>query len=151
MSNTRTLEWVAISSSRGSSRPKDQMHISCICIIKGGFFTSELLSWGSPRPNAEQKPISSRDWRYASWLVSLVNTIHQGISQQNLSTTLSYSIKVWSSKSNNTWCYDYAYSSSGSIFFLPLRSWWHHSFQSQSWVNNMCYSFQQVISVSTIF
>ena len=27
---TRTLEWVAISSSRGSSPPRDQTHISCI-------------------------------------------------------------------------------------------------------------------------
>ena len=34
----RTLEWVAISCSRGSSRPKDRTHISCIA---GGFFTTE--------------------------------------------------------------------------------------------------------------
>ena len=34
ISQTRTLEWVAISSSRGSSQPRDQTHISyisCIC------------------------------------------------------------------------------------------------------------------------
>ena len=31
----RTLEWVAISSSRGSSRPRDQTHISCSsCIVR---------------------------------------------------------------------------------------------------------------------
>ena len=29
----RILEWVAISSSRGSSRPRDQTHISCISCI----------------------------------------------------------------------------------------------------------------------
>ena len=34
----RILEWVAISSSRGSSWPKDRTHISCIA---GGFFTAE--------------------------------------------------------------------------------------------------------------
>ena len=34
----RVLEWVAISSSRGSSRPRDRTHVSCIA---GGFFNSE--------------------------------------------------------------------------------------------------------------
>ena len=33
----RILEWVAISSSRGSSPPRDQTPISC---IEGGFFTN---------------------------------------------------------------------------------------------------------------
>ena len=33
----RTLEWVAILFSRGSSQPKDQTQVSCIA---GGFFTS---------------------------------------------------------------------------------------------------------------
>ena len=35
----RVLEWGAMPSSRGSSRPKDQTHISCTA---GGFFTAEL-------------------------------------------------------------------------------------------------------------
>ena len=34
----RTLEWVAISSSRESSWPRDRTHISCISWIAGGFF-----------------------------------------------------------------------------------------------------------------
>ena len=38
ISQTRILEWVAVSSSRGSSRPRDWTHISCIA---GGFFTAE--------------------------------------------------------------------------------------------------------------
>ena len=29
----RKLEWVAISSSRGSSRPRDQTHVSCVTYI----------------------------------------------------------------------------------------------------------------------
>ena len=36
----RILEWVAISFSRGSSRPRDQTRVSCIA---GGFFTTEPL------------------------------------------------------------------------------------------------------------
>ena len=34
----RILEWVAISSSRGSSQPRDQTHVSCLA---GGFSTTE--------------------------------------------------------------------------------------------------------------
>ena len=37
ISQARILEWVAISSSRGSSQPRDGTHVSCIA---GGFFTS---------------------------------------------------------------------------------------------------------------
>ena len=33
----RTLEWVAVSFSRGSSQPRDQTQVACIA---GGFFTS---------------------------------------------------------------------------------------------------------------
>ena len=36
----RILEWVAISFSRGSSQPRDQILVSC---ITGGFFTTEPL------------------------------------------------------------------------------------------------------------
>ena len=36
----RILEWVAISSSRGSSQPKDWTHISHVSYIVGGFFTT---------------------------------------------------------------------------------------------------------------
>ena len=42
----RILEWVAMPSSRGSSSPKDQSHVSCSSCIAGGFFTAE--SQGSP-------------------------------------------------------------------------------------------------------
>ena len=37
------LEWVAVSSSRGSSQPRDQTHNSCVSYIAGGFFTTEPL------------------------------------------------------------------------------------------------------------
>ena len=34
------LEWVAISFSRGSSRPRDRTHVSCVSCIACGFFTT---------------------------------------------------------------------------------------------------------------
>ena len=40
----RILEWVAISSSRGSSRPKDQTHVSCISCI-GGRILYHWATW----------------------------------------------------------------------------------------------------------
>ena len=43
----RILEWVAISSSRGSSPPRDWTHISCIFCIAGGLYTAE--SPGKPK------------------------------------------------------------------------------------------------------
>ena len=47
----RILEWVAISFSKGSSRPRDSTSISCMSCMAGGFFTSEPLAslieyWG---------------------------------------------------------------------------------------------------------
>ena len=35
----KILKWVAISSTRGSSQPRDQTHISCVSCITGRFFT----------------------------------------------------------------------------------------------------------------
>ena len=37
----RILEWVAISSSRGSSQPRDSTHNSCVSCIGKWFFTTE--------------------------------------------------------------------------------------------------------------
>ena len=41
MFQARIQEWVAISSSRGSSQPRDETHISCVSCIAGRFFTVE--------------------------------------------------------------------------------------------------------------
>ena len=38
----RTLDWVAMPSSRGFSSPRDLTHVSCGSCIAGGFFTTEL-------------------------------------------------------------------------------------------------------------
>ena len=42
----RILEWLAMPSSRGSSWPRDQTHVSCGSCISGGFFTAEPGSLG---------------------------------------------------------------------------------------------------------
>ena len=39
----RILEWVATSSSRGSSPPRDQTGVPCVSCIAGRFFTAEPL------------------------------------------------------------------------------------------------------------
>jgi len=41
ISQARILGWVAISFSRGASRPKDLIHVSHISYTAGGFFTTE--------------------------------------------------------------------------------------------------------------
>ena len=38
----RILEWVAMPFSRGSSRPRDQMHISYVSGTAGRFFTTSI-------------------------------------------------------------------------------------------------------------
>ena len=43
----KILEWVAISSSRASSRPRDQALVPCVSCTAGRFFTMEPR--GSPR------------------------------------------------------------------------------------------------------
>ena len=40
ISQARMLQWGAISSSRGSSQPRDGAHISCVSCVAGRFFTS---------------------------------------------------------------------------------------------------------------
>ena len=46
----RILEWVAISYSRGSSRPRDQTHISRFSALAGGFFTISATKWEAHLP-----------------------------------------------------------------------------------------------------
>ena len=50
---SRVLEWVAISSSRGFSWPRDQTHVSCISALAGEFFTTEPP--GKPNSISERK------------------------------------------------------------------------------------------------
>ena len=43
ISQARIMEWVAVSSSRWSSQPKDRTRVSCISCTAGEFFTAEPL------------------------------------------------------------------------------------------------------------
>ena len=47
----RILEWVAISSSRGSSWTRDQTRVSCVSCIAGGFFTCWAIREARERHN----------------------------------------------------------------------------------------------------
>ena len=48
----RIMEWFYISSSRGSSQPRDQTHVSFTPALAGGLFTTELP--GKPRQSKAQ-------------------------------------------------------------------------------------------------
>ena len=64
----RILEWVAMLSSRGSSRPRDWTHLSWVFCIASGFFTAESLG----------KPIEGRT-HLSMWSYKLnVNTVWDG-------------------------------------------------------------------------
>ena len=55
---SRILEWVAISYSRGSSRPSSGIQISWVSCISGGFFTIALPEkhWEHTHPNSVKLP-----------------------------------------------------------------------------------------------
>ena len=68
ISQARILEWVAISSSRGSSWPRDQTHVSCVSYIAG----NSLLLEPSGRPLVKGYLVSfiqekKKIWRYNMW------------------------------------------------------------------------------------
>ena len=48
----RILEWVAISSSRGSYPPRDQTQVSCVSCFEGGFF-----NWATWEALCESRPV----------------------------------------------------------------------------------------------
>ena len=60
ISQARILEWVAISSSRGSSWPRDRTHISCVSCTE---VDSVLLKhWGSPMVDTTQQQKVMNCW-----------------------------------------------------------------------------------------
>ena len=74
----RILEWVAISLSRGSSRPRDWTLISCICCIAGRFLTTEPS--GKPHflwymlLNSLRTVIWEREWIYSVTISENITT-----------------------------------------------------------------------------
>ena len=71
----RILEWGAISSSRGSSPPRDRTHISCISCTGGRFFTTRTL--GSPIRMITCTIIPSLDYRHKITLSLQKKISHQ--------------------------------------------------------------------------
>ena len=63
---TRILEWVAISFSRGSSWPRDWIRVSCLV---GRFFTAELLGKPSGKASTHLKKLA------LPWLISWPNSL----------------------------------------------------------------------------
>ena len=55
----RTLEWVAMPFSRGSSQPRDQTHVSCISWITGRFFT-HWATWEAWKVNRSMPKMKSQ-------------------------------------------------------------------------------------------
>ena len=72
----RIPEWVAISSSRGSSWPRNQTHVSCISSTAGGFFTTKppgkslwsgkvIRNDEAPKRGSLWEAIATRSWNKA--------------------------------------------------------------------------------------
>ena len=51
---TRILEWVAMSSSRGSSQPRDQIRVSCVSCI-GSLILHHCATWEAPKQEKPQQ------------------------------------------------------------------------------------------------
>ena len=72
----RILEWVALFSSRGSSPPRDQNHLSCVSCIAGGFLTHWAIRevpQKSVRKTVTKRPINlSSDNRILILLMAIV-------------------------------------------------------------------------------
>ena len=87
ISQTRILEWVAISFSRGSYRPRDPIQVSCLA---GEFFTAEppgkpIPCWGVGRTGQSQSPclriktlVKKADSRFNSRTISWIPVVLSG-------------------------------------------------------------------------
>ena len=90
----RILEWVAMPSSKGSSRPRDRTHISWISCTAGGFFTAEPPG----------KPVSGKTEGlfFLSWIwADLVEvTFRDFWAEASSSLTASAVLKLWTTHVN---------------------------------------------------
>ena len=77
----RILEWVAISSSKGSSQSRDRIHICCIACIGGWILTQPKLDMGDNNDeNGEEKLLlPSRLWWLAGFLHCQVCNAYAGM------------------------------------------------------------------------
>ena len=91
----RIQEWTAISYSRGSSRPKDQTHISCIsCIGRqvlyhwhhlGSCYKNDQFS--SISASTSVLPMNTQDWSPLGW-TSWISLQSKGLSRVFSNTTV---------------------------------------------------------------
>ena len=66
----RTLEWIALSSSRGSFLPRDRTQVSCSSSIAGGFFTAEPpWRWPQIAPGKNSTKVQALVWIHCKNLV----------------------------------------------------------------------------------
>ena len=76
----RLLEWVAISSSRGSSWPRDWTHISCIsCIGRHFFFFLPLVLHRKPNNYVNHCYYSFSAKHGRTWKITKYNEINMGL------------------------------------------------------------------------
>ena len=101
---TRILEWVAISFSKGSSWPEDGTHFSCIsCIGRHDFFwhwakkETQQESWAAY--NNRNVLFSSGGWRFKVWMPAWLDSGEDLLPGYRLST--SPCILTWLKKGEN--------------------------------------------------
>ena len=87
----RIVEWVAISSFRGSSLPRDRTHISYVSFLAGGFFTAELtLNAKKVKHVCSVASICVR-LCVTSWTVAHQAPLSMGFSRQEYGSGLQFS------------------------------------------------------------
>ena len=77
----RMLGWVAISFSRGSSRPGDRTHVFCFSWIAGGFFTTGI-TWEVRLQSSSLALSINRGWVKLTWITAggrlgRITTLHK--------------------------------------------------------------------------
>ena len=101
----RTLEWVAISSPRGSSQASDRTWVSYISYIAGGFFTTMpkwISTWKRMRLDHCLIPLTkicllsnNKRLKYKSWNCKMPQKLH---TQKLLTLVLTIIFWIWHQK-----------------------------------------------------
>ena len=112
----RILEWVAISSFRGSSWPRDQTHISCVSCISDRFLTAkapgnwkkESEKWSCSVVSDSLRPHGPYQARILQWVaISFSRTSSQPRGWTQVSCIVGRCFNLWATRETHT-------------FFLPV-------------------------------
>ena len=128
------LEWVAVSSSRGSSQPRDPTHVSCVSALAGGFFTTSTLwealtytteahkyyRWSAPPPPSVSRPAHHRDCQNKECLLEAVTfwNVRQQIGEWNIHVYVLWTFQIFFPSimcSSHCWC--------SKHFLSPAKIW----------------------------